>query len=1437
MNVRSMLSRLGSSRPKADGSSPWREDVEVIAEHGLFDADYYLAKYPDVAASGIDPLEHYARYGVSEGRNPSSSFDTNYYLASNPDVRQARFNPLVHYALFGRKEGRAASALPSVSSPSSSFVASSGERDLLTASGLFDREWYSRAYMDGAGLEDPLDHYLRVGRYRGCRPNRYFDGQYYLERYADVAQSGMDPFRHYCEYGWKELRSPSPNVDAEWYWVVYMGCSDRYSTLAHLAKHGEPPEGVSPTLPLTRAQKIRISGVVRELLDKGKVGSHSLAFLARYLEKVAVWDAAELVLRRLLVDDLDEPTHYLALGRVLSRQNKSWQKVEVMTSALERMPNEVSIWNELGEAHLRMRQWEAAAKAFERSAELKPENSDAHYFHGLALERSGYKDESKLAYERACDSSSLKGVARIGVARLHQVKGHWVEAAKNLRARLEECPADAELHFHHAVALDRCYEWELAASAYKVAIGISSEGGPPYWHYRLGHVLERLGDFKAAASSYRWAAERAPAHNSYWFFRLGYALAAAGEFEEACVAYEQVSASPVAQDSCGSDSYTAMLHSAAVEHLRAVLERDFQSAQVHAQLASCLRSQGDLRGAAASYARAIDCSDEHVRAWHYALGSVLSALGRYQEACDAYAGCYTLRRPFNVQLPQADGSASAASMEYVELLETTRLRQKVILFDSYNGASVSGNPLAIFRRMLKSPRFADWLYVWAVKDRSLVPEEYRGAKNVVFILRGSYAYRKFVATASHIVSNTTLPPWFIRREGQRYLNTWHGTPLKTLGRDMRGRFLEHKTFSRNLLHATHVISPNRHTTDVLLKRHELATQCPPKVAETGYPRIDSMLNLSARRAAELRKRLGLDTSRGVVLYAPTWRGVHGAVHIDTERLVRDVERLRDAGVQLIFRGHALVESVIGKVGDIPVVPADIDTNELLGIVDLLITDYSSIFFDYLPSKRPIIYYAYDEESYRAERGLYFNLDEMPGRVCRDIDSVVAAMGDMLSLGAVNDPRMLRALQAFCPHEDGAAADRVISFFVDDDDSCLVERPVSNRTAVLLFGGDFVSNGITSSLLNLMRCVDTKAMDFVVALDHGNVDPYPERVRRVQELPEEVQLVARFGAMGVDPDEKWLLDQFNRHGSVPSERAWASLASAYQREFRRMFGALKFDAHVQFEGFLPFWVALFACGGDPARRLVFLHSDMYAEFSTRFPHLEGVFNLYRNYDAMVCVSERMAAVNASSIAGPYRADAGRFTYCSNAIDVRGIKARSQDPIPPDMRGWFRGGHVFISMGRLSPEKDHVKLIRAFKYVHAERPDSKLIIVGDGPSFHDVRSLVAELGLGEAVLLAGLHANPFPLLAGADCLVLSSNHEGQPMVLLEAMVLGKSIVATDIPGSRAVLEDVGGLLVSNSVDGLREGMLKVIGGYDAVARLDLDAYGESVAARFSRLVSNA
>jgi hypothetical protein len=189
----------------------YADDVRIINESGLFDVAFYRDNTPDIAARGIDPLEHFITDGWRNGRQPNRYFDTSWYLQQNPDVARAGANPLRHYIVVGEAEGRAPSP-------------------------IFELRWYAKRHRADGG-KTLLAHFLRH-RFDGTvSPIAEFDAAFYLNRYPDVAEARVDPFEHYLLYGYREGRDPSPDFDTKFYLHRYLDGELDQNPLLHFRAH------------------------------------------------------------------------------------------------------------------------------------------------------------------------------------------------------------------------------------------------------------------------------------------------------------------------------------------------------------------------------------------------------------------------------------------------------------------------------------------------------------------------------------------------------------------------------------------------------------------------------------------------------------------------------------------------------------------------------------------------------------------------------------------------------------------------------------------------------------------------------------------------------------------------------------------------------------------------------------------------------------------------------------------------------------------------------------------------------------------------------------------------------------------------------------------------------------------------------------------------
>lgn len=1111
---------------------------------------------------------------------------------------------------------------------------------------------------------------------------------------------------------------------------------------------------------------------------------------------------------------------YEKLADVLHKKGRWWQEIEALKNAIEIEPVSSDRHFKIGVALEKMSRYGEAASFYKIGiSQSKKKEASKYYSLGHALEmesKSGQPvyDSYEMAYAKAISLDKKLESKNFGIGAFHQHKGYWKDAVAAYEKHVFFNPMCAELYYRLGLSYDRCYNWEHAEENYRKALSLNVS--KPHWHYRLGFVLERQQKYIEAAISYQYAAQNNSKIIPAWFYRSGITYARAGKFKKSCEmyleAYKLLIASMSVEHSSviTSDEYlnaykNRLNHEYRIKTLESAIANKFFNDDLWCELGKTYSSARDWDSAAFAFKESIQRSSTHSSNNYSFFGYSLFKCGRYQQACDAFERSILWKKPYGVpdEILSKNISFRKNSI-YTEFYETLDIEKNTILYESFHGASISCNPFALFLEIIKDEKLSSYKHIWVVNDECKIPEEFKNIDGVIFIRRQSDTYMQCLATCEYLINNVSFPEYFIRKTGQKYLNTWHGTPVKFLGKDIKDEFLAHKNVARNFLQTSHLLSPNTHTTDILLQRYDVANLFSGEVKELGYPRIDRTINISCERVGNIRMRLGAISGQKIVLYAPTWRGMHGNATLDIEQLKKDLILLSEQDCCIAFRGHHMTEQILNEhiVKGITVVPSDIDTNELLGVVDILITDYSSIAFDYFVRNKPIIYYAYDMEVYQQERGLYFPLNELPGTVCYNSSELIKTLNDYLA--AVNHFDASRGIDKYCSQDDGRVSQRVINWLFSEYKN--KKEYKKTKENILFYIGPFMPNGILSSWLNLTAKIDRDKYNISLVVDPKSIYDFEERFEQFKRIAPDIQIIGYCGNMLYSIEDKWLSDKINSQFGLASNEMYDALEHAYRREYLRIFGQSYIDHLIHFEGYNQPWILRF--GSSPneyvKNKVIFQHNDKMSEWKERFPYLEVVFKNYYKFNKIVSVSEQTMILNRDNLSDLFNIERNKFIYCDNVQNPDEVIEKSSDTDETNF-SFDKECTYFITLGRLSIEKDQQKLINAFNRLHQVNSNVELLILGDGPLKNDLQRQISDLNLEGVVHLLGRVSNPFPLLKKSDCFVLSSNHEGQPMVLFEAMILNKPIISTDITGSRSALEGRTGMLVDNSEDGLYQGML--------------------------------
>lgn len=604
-------------------------------------------------------------------------------------------------------------------------------------------------------------------------------------------------------------------------------------------------------------------------------------------------------------------------------------------------------------------------------------------------------------------------------------------------------------------------------------------------------------------------------------------------------------------------------------------------------------------------------------------------------------------------------------LHYAKGYETKAIQENTILYETRDGKSIVDSPYAMFLYLATSSEFTHFKHVWVIhkKNEGLeesIPEELK--EKVTFVYRQTLEYVDALLEAKYLISNSTFESFFVKRPGQVYINTWHGTPLKLMGFDIPGDISHSQNVLRNFLMTDYILSPNEHTSNIFINSYKLKGLYQGEILEGGYPRVDLTLRAYEENVYNKIEKNGcrIDKNKPIILYSPTWKGasVHD-VNDDIEQIILETRTLINRfknEYQILLKVHPFIFPIIkDEPRVIEYLVSDmIDANEVLSVTDILITDYSSIFFDFLVTDKPIIFYAWDKDLYEEERGLYLSENQLPGPIAENLEELISMISNINTLDYKEKYGKLKAKMT--PHETGETTKGYVEYiFGNKQPDNNIKRYMidTQKKKILFFPGGMRNNGITSSFLNLIDNIDYDNYDVTVLLNPSND---LEINNNFKLMNSNVRPLFRFGIDILTRKEKLLNKRFADRGVSVEDRNKYPL-KGYQREARRLTAALKFDVAIDFSGYSYFW-GRHILGVDAKKHLVFMHNDLLADSMREidgerpmFKDLNGLFSIYYQFDRLLSVSPMTQEVNASKLSRYVRDDQMSFVY--NTINIDNI----------------------------------------------------------------------------------------------------------------------------------------------------------------------------------------
>lgn len=718
------------------------------------------------------------------------------------------------------------------------------------------------------------------------------------------------------------------------------------------------------------------------------------------------------------------------------------------------------------------------------------------------------------------------------------------------------------------------------------------------------------------------------------------------------------------------------------------------------------------------------------------------------------------------------------------------VQDNIILYESFNGAGMIDNPYGIFKAFEKRSDFEDYIHIWVISNYdkewfNII--QYSQYKNIKFIIYGSDDYLYYLSVAKYLINNCTFPPYFTKKEEQIYINTWHGITNKYLGYDVPNSNMDMGNTIRNFLSCDYIIAANTFMTDVYKRAYKLDGLWCGEYIECGQPRNDL---ICVDKEYVIKKLLSyginIDVNKKIILYAPTWSGTLS--HPDRIDFDEVRKALNINGYQVLIKAHHVNYDKMHQY-----VPSGVDTNELLSICDILVTDYSSIYYDWLLLNKPIIFYAPNYDKYIKEHGLYFNFPFLYAENLSMLHTMISHIDTFF-----NQTKYILQQENEKHNMYKFNAGENVLHAIFDGDRTYIHQNNYNKKKLLFYTGDFKSNGVTTSFSSLINNIDYDKYDVSVIVLKKNDNKY---IDYVNSLNKNVRVLCRAGTYAQTLLEA-CANAIVLNNGIASEYLDRLLPrQMYQREFRRCFGNTKFDTLINFTGYSPFYGFFFMC--NDGEKIIWQHNDMVRDQNREengkkplYDTLKVIFTMYPYYDKLVSASKEIMFTNMRYFSNINR---NKFLYAHNTLDYNKIISLSSVYNCINVNQ----NHVnFVNNSRLSYAKNHVNLIRAFHKLREKYDNVDLYLIGDGNLKEE---LMREANGADYIHIAGYNSNPFYTMRQCDCFVFPSLYEGQGLSLIEARTLNLPIIVSPLPKMKGIILEHGQYLLDGfDVDDIYHGL---------------------------------
>lgn len=482
-----------------------------------------------------------------------------------------------------------------------------------------------------------------------------------------------------------------------------------------------------------------------------------------------------------------------------------------------------------------------------------------------------------------------------------------------------------------------------------------------------------------------------------------------------------------------------------------------------------------------------------------------------------------------------------------------KIYKNQVFIQSKNSSDLAGNMFYILQEIHNNLPKYKIVLIYNKNSYKKIKELLKtyNLNKIKLIKNQSRSFFKAMARSKYLFTDTSFNSFYIKRDEQIVINTWHGTPLKKMARDVFNRAYDCGNVQKCFIIADYLLYPNKYMENIMLDKYMIRNITNARILEMGYPRNSIFYN--RERIENIKNENGIQ-GKQIIVYMPTWRGI--MTKRENKRQIQEIqnyfneldEKLTDKQV-LYIKLHVFVKSAIdcSQYKHIKEFPQKYETYDFLNIADILITDYSSVFFDFANSGKKIILFTYDEKDYLSTRGIYIDFKELPFPKVYNVDSLIDEINKKDKKGYNNFTKK------YCEFDQENVAHCICNYIMEKKGEVKENKNYKNdKKNIIIYAGRGNKNESVEIYLKLFNEINFETANYTFLIDSKLLQ---KKVEFVEKIPYSCGFIPYKKSLQLTILERIKRKLFRNKNKVMKE--------IYKRDAIKRFGQFKFDEAISY----------------------------------------------------------------------------------------------------------------------------------------------------------------------------------------------------------------------------------------------------------------------------------